>query len=305
MINSRPLSEAVPREDRPTGFLTLAGMMVTSVLVLAAIGPLNTLALPEAPRIAYWLAVMAGSALILGFAEWVFLTLLPVANRQARVFLLTVSAAPLQILVVMGANFLAFAEPASRAQFVSLIPPVLAGCLFIIILLEGLRLAAAQRRSERTQADAGEHPTPFTAMPMALAAAAAAPQNSLPAQPVEHTVPERATSAARSRMPKALAKRLPAKKRDAALIALEAQDHYVRIHTAAGSEVVLMRFSDAIAEAEQMIPGYRLHRSWWARETALKDVDFKRGSGKAALEGGLSAPVSRTYYPALRKAGWS
>jgi hypothetical protein len=42
--------------------------------------------------------------------------------------------------------------------------------------------------------------------------------------------------------------RLSAKRRAARLIALEAEDHYVRVHTDSGSELVPMRFSEAIEE---------------------------------------------------------
>ena len=34
------------------------------------------------------------------------------------------------------------------------------------------------------------------------------------------------------------------------VIALQAEDHYVRVHTALGSDLLLMRFADAVAEAD-------------------------------------------------------
>lgn len=95
---------------------------------------------------------------------------------------------------------------------------------------------------------------------------------------------------------------LPAKLRGAGLIALQAEDHYVRVHTEAGEALIRMRLADAIEAAEA--PGFRLHRSWWAAAEAIEQVKFKRGSGEARLSGGLAAPVSRTCYPALREAGW-
>ena len=42
--------------------------------------------------------------------------------------------------------------------------------------------------------------------------------------------------------------RLSAKRRTARLIAIEAEDHYVRVHTDQGSELLAMRFSDAVDE---------------------------------------------------------
>lgn len=104
--------------------------------------------------------------------------------------------------------------------------------------------------------------------------------------------------------PDLLAQRLPAPLRSAEILALQAEDHYVRIHTDAGSHLVLMRFADAIALAEASRSGHRLHRSWWATADALSKVSYARGSGQADLKGGLTAPVSRSYYPALKDAGW-
>jgi hypothetical protein len=97
--------------------------------------------------------------------------------------------------------------------------------------------------------------------------------------------------------------RLSAKRRAARLIAVEAEDHYVRVHTDTGSELVSMRFSEAIEDLAQAY-GYRLHRSWWAAADAIEAVRWKRGSGEARLVGGLLAPVSRSCATALKRAGW-
>lgn len=97
--------------------------------------------------------------------------------------------------------------------------------------------------------------------------------------------------------------RLSAKRRSARLIALEAEDHYVRVHTDAGSELLAMRFSEALEELA-LAHGYRLHRSWWASADAIEAVRWKRGTGEARLAGGLMAPVSRGCAAALKEAGW-
>ncbi len=97
--------------------------------------------------------------------------------------------------------------------------------------------------------------------------------------------------------------RLSAKRRGARLIALEAEDHYVRVHTDAGSELVSMRMSEAVEELA-LAHGYRLHRSWWAFAEAIEAVRWKRGTGEALLRGGLRAPVSRSCAAALKGAGW-
>ena len=97
--------------------------------------------------------------------------------------------------------------------------------------------------------------------------------------------------------------RLSAKRRTATLIAIEAEDHYVRVHTSSGSELIPMRFADAVQELAQAY-GYRLHRSWWASAEAIEAVRWTRGGGEARLSGGLVAPVSRSYGAALKAAGW-
>jgi hypothetical protein len=97
--------------------------------------------------------------------------------------------------------------------------------------------------------------------------------------------------------------RLSAKRRTARLIAVAAEDHYVRVHTDGGSELVAMRFAEALAELA-LAHGYRLHRSWWAAADAIEAVRWKRGGGEARLAGGLTAPVSRSCAAALKEAGW-
>lgn len=97
--------------------------------------------------------------------------------------------------------------------------------------------------------------------------------------------------------------RLSAKRRSARLIAIEAEDHYVRVHTDAGSELVPMRFSDALEELERAY-GYRLHRSWWVAADAIESLRWTRGGGEARLTGGIVAPVSRSCAPVLKAAGW-
>jgi len=97
--------------------------------------------------------------------------------------------------------------------------------------------------------------------------------------------------------------RLPLKLRGAELYAVSAEDHYLRLHTSRGSDLILMRLSDAVAELEG-IEGARTHRSWWVAKDAV--VDAASGDGRAVLKlrNGVEAPVSRTYARALRQARW-
>ena len=97
--------------------------------------------------------------------------------------------------------------------------------------------------------------------------------------------------------------RLPPKLRGSTIHALQAEDHYLRLHTSAGQDLILMRLSDAIAELEG-VEGAQVHRSWWVARDAV--LNATRGGGRATLnlKSGAVAPVSRTYARALREAGW-
>ena len=98
-------------------------------------------------------------------------------------------------------------------------------------------------------------------------------------------------------------RRLSAKRRGARLIAVEAQDHYLMVHTDEGAELITLRFADALAELERA-HGWRVHRSWWVAAEAVEGVRWRRGVGELTLAGGLTAPVSRTHAPVVREAGW-
>jgi hypothetical protein len=97
--------------------------------------------------------------------------------------------------------------------------------------------------------------------------------------------------------------RLPPKLAGADLFAVEAQDHYLRLHTSKGEDLILMRLSDAVGEL-QGLEGARTHRSWWVARGALAAVERVEGRAVLTLKNGLQAPVSRSYVRPLREAGW-
>jgi DNA-binding LytR/AlgR family response regulator len=97
--------------------------------------------------------------------------------------------------------------------------------------------------------------------------------------------------------PPAILRRLPYDVRGE-ILCLNMEDHYVRVHTTRGSTLLLMRFSDAIAELEAT-PGLRIHRSWWVAARAVAEVERSARSTKARLINGLRAPVSQPYIQAL------
>jgi hypothetical protein len=115
--------------------------------------------------------------------------------------------------------------------------------------------------------------------------------------------PVQTHAAAAGARPARFLDRLPFKLRGSLIRAVQSEDHYLRIHTDRGSDLILMRLSDALTELEGL-EGAQTHRSWWVAKDAVRGVS--RGDGRATLtlEGGIEAPVSRRYAKALREAGW-
>jgi hypothetical protein len=97
--------------------------------------------------------------------------------------------------------------------------------------------------------------------------------------------------------------RIPLKLRGGELWAVEAEDHYLRLHTSKGQDLILMRLADAVDELDG-IEGAQVHRSWWVAREAIADA--RRGDGRATLtlKDGSEVPVSRTYARVLRDRSW-
>lgn len=87
------------------------------------------------------------------------------------------------------------------------------------------------------------------------------------------------------------------------VIALEMEDHYVRVHTALGSELVLMRLRDAVAHIHD-VEGRQVHRSWWVARGAVEDVVREGRNVRLKLARNIEAPVSRAQVSELKDAGW-
>lgn len=97
--------------------------------------------------------------------------------------------------------------------------------------------------------------------------------------------------------------RLPPKFRDTDLYAINSEDHYVRIHSAVGEHMLLMRLSDAEDLALPII-GLKPHRSWWVAEIGVDEVYKTDGKLQIKLKSGVIVPVSREGAKRVREAGW-
>jgi hypothetical protein len=78
------------------------------------------------------------------------------------------------------------------------------------------------------------------------------------------------------------------------LYSVSAEEHYVRIHTATGDELVYKRFSDAVMELEGL-NGIRVHRSHWVAPYAVSGVVREGKRMFIKLADGSQLPVSRPY----------
>lgn len=89
-----------------------------------------------------------------------------------------------------------------------------------------------------------------------------------------------------------------------ALLALEAVDHYLRVHRENGNVLIYMRLADAISEL-QGSDGLQVHRSWWVAGGAVIQSQRQGARTILRLANDLVVPVSRTYVMAVRQMGWT
>lgn len=107
------------------------------------------------------------------------------------------------------------------------------------------------------------------------------------------TEPEAEAVALRARLPAHL---------DGEILALKAEDHYVRIYTTRGDTLVHHRFRDAVADLAG-VDGLQVHRSFWVRRSAISRR-YTEGHGHfLQLQNDLRVPVSRSYHHVLRVVG--
>lgn len=79
-----------------------------------------------------------------------------------------------------------------------------------------------------------------------------------------------------------------------ALLAAEAQEHYVKLKATDQSGMALYRFGDAVRDLSRY-QGMQVHRSHWVSDAAVTAVIGKRGAMRIELTTGEIIPVSRRY----------
>lgn len=79
-----------------------------------------------------------------------------------------------------------------------------------------------------------------------------------------------------------------------------ASDHYVRVATAKGSHMMLMRFADALKALERL-DGMQVHRSHWVAREVASELKRERHRHFLYLTNGERVPVSRHRARAVRR----
>ena len=260
------------RDASPVRSLVIA---MIAALFMTFIGALGTGEVTILNRLMYWFVVMITGALIgLGISggihQWGRLRDRPIVEGALISVLVAV---PLSVVVVMANIYFLGATPPGAIEFAMVTSVV----LVVSALLTTINYAMARRPSQ-----AG-----FAADPTHNPAAA----SSINADSIATVEPP------------ALMARLPMNLRHARLLALQAEDHYLRVHTDSGSALILLRMRDAMTELVG-VDGKRVHRSWWVDRAAVVETATEKGRTLLRLSGGLEVPVSRSSRPALAREGW-
>ena len=246
-------------------------------LVLGWIGPFGTFQdLGVGPRFAYWMTAI----LLIGAASaW---TQQAIARGQPS------AAWPLLLQVIVGALIVSvpgtFVIIAVETVFRHTPPITIATLARMYLSVTVVMLAISGPWSIIRRYQARLMP-PISSGPLVAPA---------PEAEVERVAAPRRESPFLERIPLKLGREL-------LLIATE--DHYLRVTTPLGHDLILYRLSDAIAELDPAL-GQQVHRSYWVARKAIASVERDGQRTTLVLTNGTKVPVSRTYVPALREAGW-
>jgi hypothetical protein len=270
----------------PSNRRALRGFAIglTAAVVLAFLGALGTGQAPLEHRLAYWAAVILPGSLLGHGAQMLVGGWHRLAGKRWG------QVAMVALLVSVPHSFLVVVASALFFQLDAITPTIMVN-FWLAVLMVSLILSAINHLAAAADGK-----------PATLEVRRAI-DTSLPRAASLASLPSAAPSADLPPLPALLAEKLPARLGDAGLLAVEAQDHYLKVHTDRGSDLVLMRMVDACALLEEA-SGARVHRSWWVAKRAVKDRRRNGSRVELLLVGGLTVPVSRKTVPLLRGPGW-
>ena len=114
----------------------------------------------------------------------------------------------------------------------------------------------------------------------------------------EPVLPGPLAEATPAAFPSALLRRLPPGF-GSDIIALETEDHYLRVHATGGSALILMRMADAISLIDPQL-GAQVHRRWWVAQAAVAGMRREGQTISLCLVNETLVPVGRTFSAAAR-----
>ncbi|WP_310468911.1 LytTR family DNA-binding domain-containing protein [Sphingomonas sp.] len=234
-------------------------------LLLGFAGPFGSYpAFPTATRYAFWLGLTAAGVVAALAADAVLprSRLRPGALRIAAVALL--SALPMTFVVAWTMSLIQPGRFYTPAQLFGLFWGVAA-----VQLLVAFAATATARTADGAE-DQGRAPLP----------------------------PERVAQTSPAAFPSTLLKRLPPAI-GSDILALETEDHYLRVHAAAGSALILMRMADAVALLDPRL-GAQVHRRWWVAEAAVAAMRSDGHKLSLCLTNQTEVPVGRTFAAAAK-----
>ena len=234
-------------------------------LLLGFAGPFGSYpAFPTATRYAFWLGMTAAGAVAAVAAD----AMLPRTRLHAGAIRIGVvalaSALPMTLVV---------AWTMSLVQPGRVYTPQQLPALFAAVAAVQLLVVYATTITAPT-ADDVKAPGRATALP----------------EPGEEAIPAAFPSALLSRLPPGIG---------SDIIALETEDHYLRVHTVGRSALILMRMADAVALLDPRL-GAQVHRRWWVAQAAVAGVRTEGQKLSLCLIDNTLVPVGRTFSAAAR-----
>lgn len=234
-------------------------------LLLGFAGPFGSYpAFPIVTRYAFWLGLTAAGVLAAVAADAV----LPAARLRAGAIrigaLALASALPMTFVVAWAMS----AVQPGRFFTPEQLPSLFATVAAIQLLIVSAATTTSPTVSKMEESD---------------------PAAALPA-PIEDAMPAAFPAVLLGRLPPRIA---------ADIIALETEDHYLRVHAVGGSALILMRMADAVALIDPRL-GAQVHRRWWVAHTAVAGLQAKGQKLSLFLIDKSIVPVGRSFSAAVR-----
>jgi DNA-binding LytR/AlgR family response regulator len=234
-------------------------------LLLGFLGPFGSYpAFPTATRYAFWLGLTVAGVVAAGAADAVLSATRIRAGAMRIGAVALVSALPMTFVV---------AWTISLVQPGRIYTPQQLPALFAAVAAVQLLVVYATTITAPT-ADGAEVPSPKPAF----------------AEPRAEAIPPAFPSALLSRLPPEIG---------SDIIALETEDHYLRVHAAGGSALILMRMADAVALLDPRL-GAQVHRRWWVTQAAVVGLQTEGQKLSLRLIDKTLVPVGRTFLAAAR-----